>query len=45
MAVQHIIDWKSGEAYFAIVCGSEILERLSARNWSEAQAAFRAFRR
>lgn len=46
MAVQHIIDWRSGEAYFAIVCGSEIVKRLrDCRNWTEAAAAYRAFRK
>lgn len=44
MAVQHIIDWQSGEAYFAIVRGSEILKRLSARNWTEASKAYREYR-
>ena len=45
MAVQHIIDWRTGEAYFAIVQGSEILKRLDTSSWTEAAAALRAFKR
>ena len=45
MAVQHIIDWRTGEAYFAIVRGTEILKRLDTSSWTEAAAAFRAFRK
>lgn len=45
MAVQHIIDWRSGEAYFAIVRGSQILKRLNTSSWTEAAAALRAFKR
>ncbi len=46
MAVQHIIDWSTGEAYFAIVRGTEIVKPLrECRNWTEAAAAYRAFRK
>ena len=45
IAVQHIIDWRTGEAYFAIVRGSEILKRLDTSSWTEAAAALRAFKR
>lgn len=44
MAVQHIIDWRSGEAYFAIVRGSQILKRLNISSWKEAAAALKAYR-
>lgn len=45
-AVQHIIDWKSGEAYFAIVRGADIVKPLrECRNWTDAAKAFRAWRK
>jgi hypothetical protein len=44
MAVQHIIDWSSGEAYFAIVQGSQVLKRLHTSSWAEAAAALKAFK-
>jgi hypothetical protein len=45
MSVQHIIDWRTGEAYFAIVRGSQIIKALrDCRNWTEAAAAFKAAR-
>lgn len=37
--LQHVMDWSCGEAYFAIVCGSVIVKRLSAVNWTEARNA------
>ena len=46
LAVKRVIDWQNGEAYFAIVRGSEIVKRLrGCQNWAEAQAAYRAFRK
>ena len=45
MSVQHIVDWRTGEAYFAIVQGREILKRLSTSSWREAAALLRAFKR
>lgn len=44
VAVQHIVNWSSGEAYFAIVQGEKILKALrDCRNWNEARAEYRAF--
>ena len=45
MSVQHIVDWRTGEAYFAIVRGTEILKRLNTSSWREASVALRAFKR
>lgn len=43
-ALQHVMDWKSGEAYFAIVRGAVIVKPLKdCRNWTEARTAFKAF--
>jgi hypothetical protein len=45
-AVQHIIDWRTHEAYFAVVRGTEIVKPLrDCRNWKEAAAAFRAWKK
>lgn len=44
MTVQHIIDWRSSEAYFAIVQGAQILKRLDTSSWTQAAAALRALK-
>jgi hypothetical protein len=44
MSVQHIVDWTSGESYFAIVQGQKVLKRLNTSSWKEAAAALRAFK-
>lgn len=44
-AVQHIVDWSCGEAYFAIVSGGEIVKRLRGiSSWKAAGDALRAFK-
>ena len=46
IAVQHIMDWKTGEAYFAIVSGSMIVKPLrECANWKQAAVAYREFKK
>lgn len=44
VSIQHIVDWRTGEAYFAIVSAGAIVKRLHTSSWREAAAALRAFR-
>lgn len=44
MRLQHIVDWTSGEAYFAITNGASVARSLKGcRNWTEARAEYKAF--
>lgn len=44
LALQRIIDWTTGEAYFAIVRGEQILKPLRhCHNWTDACAEYRTF--
>lgn len=45
LAVQHVMDWRSAQAFFAIVRGTEIVRRLNASSWREAGVALRQYKR
>lgn len=45
LAVQHVMDWRSSQAFFAIVRGTEIVRRLNTSSWREASAALRQYKR
>jgi hypothetical protein len=40
--LQHVMDWTTGEAYFAIVLNGRIVKRLDCVTNNEARAAYRA---
>jgi hypothetical protein len=42
MTLQQVMDWTSGESYFAIVLNGRIVNRLDCVTWSEARTAYRA---
>jgi hypothetical protein len=40
--LQHVMDWTTGEAYFAIVCDGRIVKRLDCVTNNEDRAAYRS---